>query len=31
VAVPGDQLLTSDVADLRTLVTNREIPVTVLV
>lgn len=30
VALPGDQLLTSDVADLRMLVTNREIPVTVV-
>lgn len=30
VAVPGDQLLTSDPADLRTLVTQRDIPVTVV-
>jgi hypothetical protein len=30
VAVPGDQLLTSDPADLRTLVTHRAVPVTVV-
>ncbi|MGH4014466.1 MAG: hypothetical protein ACRDSL_11205 [Pseudonocardiaceae bacterium] len=30
VAVPGDQLLTSDPADLATLVTHRAIPVTVV-
>ncbi len=30
VAVPGDQLLTSDPTDLRTLVTHRAIPVTVV-
>lgn len=30
VAVPGDQLLTSDPADLHPLVTNRAIPVTVV-
>lgn len=30
VAVPGDQLLTSDPADLRTLVAHRAIPVTVV-
>ncbi len=30
VALPGDQLLTSDPADLRTLVTHRAFPVTVV-
>jgi DNA-binding transcriptional MocR family regulator len=30
VAVPGDQLITSDPADLRTLVAHRAIPVTVV-
>jgi DNA-binding transcriptional MocR family regulator len=30
VAAPGDQLLTSDLADLSTLVTHRAVPVTVV-